>query len=179
MKSSIAKVLITQEQIQDKVKELAAAISKDYRDKDLVVIGVLKGAVIFLGDLVKNIRVPLTLDFIAVSSYGDTTETSGVVRILKDLDENVEGKDVLIVEDIIDTGLTLSYLIGNLKSRKTSSVKVCALLDKPYRRKTDVKVDYKGFEIEDEFVVGYGLDFAQRFRNLPEVCVLKPEEYTD
>lgn len=179
MKSSIAKVLITQEQIQDKVKELAAAISKDYKDKDLVVIGVLKGAVIFLGDLVKNIRVPLTLDFIAVSSYGDTTETSGVVRILKDLDENVEGKDVLIVEDIIDTGLTLSYLIGNLKSRKTSSVKVCALLDKPYRRKTDVKVDYKGFEIEDEFVVGYGLDFAQRFRNLPEVCVLKPEEYTD
>ncbi len=179
MESSIAKVLINEGQIQDKVKELAAAISKDYIGKELVVIGVLKGAVIFLGDLVKNINIPLTLDFIAVSSYGDTTETSGVVRILKDLDDNIEGKDVLIVEDIIDTGLTLGYLIGNLKSRKAGSVKVCTLLDKPYRRKTNVKVDYKGFEIEDEFVVGYGLDFAQKFRNLPEICVLKPEEYAD
>lgn len=177
MRDSIERVLITQNQIQDKVKELAKVITRDYRGKDLVVVGVLKGAVIFMGDLVKNIKVPLMLDFMAVSSYGNTTETSGVVRILKDLDNNIENMDVLIVEDIIDTGLTLGYLIENLKSRGANSIKVCTLLDKPYRRKTDVKVEYKGFEIEDEFVVGYGLDFAEKFRNLPEICVLKPKEY--
>ncbi|HZX46607.1 MAG TPA: hypoxanthine phosphoribosyltransferase [Clostridia bacterium] len=177
MRNSIKRVLIDQKSIQEKVKELAADISRDYRDKKLVIVGVLKGAVVFLGDLVKNIDVPLILDFIAVSSYGNTTETSGVVRILKDLDNSIEGMDVLIVEDIIDSGLTLCYLKENLKSRGANSIKICALLDKPYRRKADVKVDYKGFEIEDEFVVGYGLDFAERFRNLPEICVLKPEEY--
>lgn len=177
MRDSIERVLITQNQIQDKVKELAKVITRDYRGKDLVVVGVLKGAVIFMGDLVKNIKVPLMLDFMAVSSYGNTTETSGVVRILKDLDNNIENMDVLVVEDIIDTGLTLGYLIENLKSRGANSIKVCTLLDKPYRRKTDVKVEYKGFEIEDEFVVGYGLDFAEKFRNLPEICVLKPKEY--
>ena len=177
MRDSIERVLITKEQIQDKVKELAADISKDYREKNLVIVGVLKGAVVFMGDLVKNIDVPLMLDFIAVSSYGNTTETSGVVRILKDLDNSIEGMDVLIVEDIIDSGLTLYYLQENLRTRGASSISICTLLDKPYRRKANVKVDYKGFEIEDEFVVGYGLDFAERFRNLPEICVLKPEEY--
>jgi hypoxanthine phosphoribosyltransferase len=177
MRNSIERVLIDRQQIQDKVKALAEEISRDYRGKDLVIVGVLKGAVVFLGDLIKNINVPLVLDFIAVSSYGNTTETSGVVRILKDLDHSIEGMDVLIVEDIIDSGLTLCYLKDNLKSRGANSIKICTLLDKPYRRKADVKVDYKGFEIEDEFVVGYGLDFAERFRNLPEICVLKPEEY--
>lgn len=179
MRNSIERVLIDQKSIQDKVKELAADISRDYRGKKLVIVGVLKGAVVFLGDLVKNINVPLMLDFIAVSSYGNTTETSGVVRILKDLDNSIEGMDVLIVEDIIDSGLTLCYLKENLRSRGANSIKICTLLDKPYRRKADVKVDYKGFEIEDEFVVGYGLDFAERFRNLPEICVLKPEEYNN
>lgn len=177
MRNSIERVLIDRQQIQDKVKALAEEISRDYRGKNLVIVGVLKGAVVFLGDLIKNINVPLVLDFIAVSSYGNTTETSGVVRILKDLDHSIEGMDVLIVEDIIDSGLTLCYLKDNLKSRGADSIKICTLLDKPYRRKADVKVDYKGFEIEDEFVVGYGLDFAERFRNLPEICVLKPEEY--
>jgi hypoxanthine phosphoribosyltransferase len=177
MRNSIERVLIDRQQIQDKVKALAEEISRDYRGKNLVIVGVLKGAVVFLGDLIKNINVPLVLDFIAVSSYGNTTETSGVVRILKDLDHSIEGMDVLIVEDIIDSGLTLCYLKDNLKSRGANSIKICTLLDKPYRRKADVKVDYKGFEIEDEFVVGYGLDFAERFRNLPEICVLKPEEY--
>ncbi|MGI6703909.1 MAG: hypoxanthine phosphoribosyltransferase [Clostridia bacterium] len=177
MRDSIERVLITQQQIEHKIEELAADISRDYRGKNLVIVGVLKGAVVFLGDLVKKIDIPLTLDFIAVSSYGNTTETSGVVRILKDLDNSIEGMDVLIVEDIIDSGLTLNYLQENLRSRGASSIRICTLLDKPYRRKADVKVDYKGFEIEDEFVVGYGLDFAERFRNLPEICVLKPEEY--
>ena len=178
MRDSIERVLITQQQIEHKIEELAADISRDYRGKNLVIVGVLKGAVVFLGDLVKKIDIPLTLDFIAVSSYGNTTETSGVVRILKDLDNSIEGMDVLIVEDIIDSGLTLNYLQENLRSRGASSIRICTLLDKPYRRKADVKVDYKGFEIEDEFVVGYGLDFAERFRNLPEICVLKPENTT-
>jgi hypoxanthine phosphoribosyltransferase len=177
MLNSIEKVLIDRKQIQDKVKELAARISEDYRGKDLVIVGVLKGAVLFMADLVKNIDIPLTIDFIAVSSYGNATETSGVVRILKDLDNSIKGMDVLIVEDIIDSGLTMCYLQDNLRSRGPSSIKVCTLLDKPYRRKANVEVDYLGFVVEDEFVVGYGLDFAERFRNLPEICVLKPEEY--
>jgi hypoxanthine phosphoribosyltransferase len=177
MKNSIERVLIDRQRIQDKVRELAARISEDYRGKDLVIIGVLKGAVLFMADLVKNVNIPLTIDFIAVSSYGNATETSGVVRILKDLDNSIKGMDVLIVEDIIDSGLTMRYLVDNLKSRGPGSIKVCTLLDKPYRRKTDVEADYLGFVIEDEFVVGYGLDFAERFRNLPEICVLKPDEY--
>lgn len=177
MRNKIKRVLISEEEIQKKVKELGARITEDYKDKNLVVVGVLKGAIIFLADLVKSITIPLTLDFMAVSSYGSSTETSGVVRILKDLDSSIEGMDVLIVEDIIDSGLTLSYLYENLKSRGPNSIKICALLDKPERRKVDVKADYIGFTIDDEFVVGYGLDFAEKYRNLPEICVLKPEAY--
>lgn len=177
MVGKIKKVLITEHEIQEKVKELGDMITRDYKGKDLVVVGVLKGAVLFLGDLVKNIKLPLVMDFIAVSSYGNATQTSGVVRILKDLDNTIEGMDVLIVEDIVDSGLTLNYLLENLKSRGPKSIKICALLDKPVRRKADVKVDYAGFAIEDEFVVGYGLDFSEKYRNLPEICVLRPEEY--
>jgi hypoxanthine phosphoribosyltransferase len=177
MRDSIQKVLISEKQIRERVKELGREISKDYEGKDLVVVGVLKGAILFLGDLVKNITVPLTMDFIAVSSYGNSTTTSGVVRILKDLDNSIENMDVLIVEDIIDSGLTLCYLYENLRSRGPNSIKICTLLDKPERRKVDVKVDYTGFVIEDEFVVGYGLDFAEKYRNLPEICILRPEVY--
>ncbi|MBA1334609.1 MAG: Hypoxanthine-guanine phosphoribosyltransferase [Firmicutes bacterium] len=177
MRNSIKEVLISEKEIQERVKELGQEITRDYKGKDLVVVGVLKGAVLFLGDLVKNISMPLTIDFIAVSSYGNSTTTSGVVRILKDLDNSIEGMDVLVVEDIIDSGLTLSYLYENLKSRGPNSVKICTLLDKPERRKVNVKVDYIGFVIEDEFVVGYGLDYAEKYRNLPEVCILKPEIY--
>lgn len=177
MRNSIKAVLIGEKEIQERSKELGQEITRDYKDKNLVVVGVLKGAVLFLGDLVRNIDIPLTIDFIAVSSYGNSTTTSGVVRILKDLDNSIEGMDVLVVEDIIDSGLTLSYLYENLKSRGPNSVKICTLLDKPERRKVNVKVDYTGFAIKDEFVVGYGLDYAEKYRNLPEVCVLKPEVY--
>ncbi len=137
----------------------------------------LKGAVVFMADLIRHIDIPLNIDFMAVSSYGSSTESSGVVRILKDLDETVEGKDILIVEDIIDSGLTLSYMCDILRSRKPNSIKICTLLDKPSRRKIDLKVDYTGFEIPDYFVVGYGLDYAEKYRNLPDICVLKPEVY--
>jgi hypoxanthine phosphoribosyltransferase len=177
MKDCAIRVLISRDRIGKRVEELGRQISEDYNGKKLVVIGVLKGAVIFLGDLVKNISQPLTMDFIAVSSYGNSTTTSGVVRILKDLDNSIEGMDVLIVEDIIDSGLTLCYLYENLKSRGPNSIKICTLLDKPERRKVDVKVDYTGFVIEDEFVVGYGLDYAEKYRNLPDICILdsKPQ----
>ncbi|MTI46498.1 hypoxanthine phosphoribosyltransferase [Sporosalibacterium faouarense] len=177
MKDYIKKILITSEEIESKVKELANGITNDYKDKDLVVIGVLKGAAVFMSDLIKYIDVPLTMDFIAVSSYGRSTESSGVVKMIKDLEESIEGKDVLIVEDIIDTGLTLSYLIENLKSRGPRSVRICTLLDKPERRKVDVKVDYMGFKIPDEFVVGYGIDFAENYRNSPFISVVKEECY--
>lgn len=177
MKQDIRQILIETDELQKRIKELGQEITKDYEDKDLVVICVLKGAVLFMSDLCKNIDLPLNMDFMAVSSYGSSTQSSGVVRILKDLDSSIEGKDVLIVEDIIDTGLTLSYLVENLKSRGPKSVKICTLLDKPERRKVDVKVDYIGFTIPDDFVVGYGLDFNEKYRNLPYVCVLKEEVY--
>ena len=177
MKEDIKQVLITKEEIQDKVKELGRQISQDYKGKNLVLIGVLKGAFVFLADLIRNIDIPVKVDFMAVSSYGTSTTSSGVVRILKDLDSTIEGKDILIVEDIIDTGLTLSYLIGNLKSRGANSVGVCALLDKPERRKVDVKMNYKGFDIPDEFIVGYGLDYSESYRNLDEIYILKEEAY--
>ncbi|WP_069650623.1 hypoxanthine phosphoribosyltransferase [Caloranaerobacter ferrireducens] len=177
MKQDIRQILIETDELQKRIKELGQEITKDYKDKDLVVICVLKGAVMFMSDLCKNIDLPLNMDFMAVSSYGSSTQSSGVVRILKDLDSSIEGKDVLIVEDIIDTGLTLSYLVENLKSRGPRSVKICTLLDKPERRKAKVKVDYIGFTIPDEFVVGYGLDFNEKYRNLPYVCVLKEEVY--
>ncbi|KNF07821.1 hypoxanthine phosphoribosyltransferase Hpt [Gottschalkia purinilytica] len=178
MQKDIEKVLVSKEQLEEKTKEIGKQISEDYKGKKLVLIGVLKGAFVFLGDLVRNIDIPLEIDFMAVSSYGNSTESSGVVRILKDLDLTIEGKDILIVEDIIDTGLTLSYLVSNLKSRGANSVKICTLLDKPERRKIDVELKYKGFDIPDEFVVGYGIDFSEGYRNLPDVCILKEETYS-
>lgn len=178
MKNDIKEVLISKEEIEAKLKEMGTQISKDYEGKDLLLIGVLKGAFIFLADLMRTIDIPVEVDFMAVSSYGSSTESSGVVRILKDLDAEIEGKDVLVVEDIIDTGLTLSYLIGNLKSRGANSVSVCTLLDKPERRKADVGLKYKGFDIPDKFIVGYGLDYAQKYRNLDQIYILKEEAYS-
>jgi len=175
--SQIEKVLISREEISQKVKELGQQIGKDYEGKDLLVVCILKGAILFMADLIREIDCPLSTDFMAVSSYGDSTKSSGAVMILKDLESNVKGRHVLIVEDIIDTGLTLKYLIENLKARKPASIKICTLLDKPDRRKVKINVDYTGFVIPDEFVVGYGLDFAEKYRNLPDVCVLKPETY--
>jgi hypoxanthine phosphoribosyltransferase len=169
------KVLIDEQKIKGRVEELGTQIAADYSDKDLVVIGILKGAVLFMADLIKKIDIPLSIDFMAVSSYGKSTRSSGVVRILKDLDEEIEGKDVLIVEDIVDTGLTLKFLAENILSRNPKSLKVCCLLDKPSRRKVSVSVDYVGFEIPDEFVVGYGLDYAQKHRNIPYIGVIEKD----
>ena len=177
MDSILKEILVSEDDINKRVVELGEMITKDYIDKDLVVIGILKGAVIFMSELVKNIKLPITMDFMAVSSYGKSTVSTGEVRIIKDLDFSVEGKELLVVEDIIDTGLTLSYLIDNLKKRGANSVKVCTLLDKPDRRTVGVEVDYLGFEIPDEFVVGSGLDYAERYRNLPYVGALKEEVY--
>ena len=165
-------VLLTAEQIGQKVEQLGRRITAEYEGKPLALIVILKGAAIFAADLARAIRLPLSIDFMALSSYGQSTRSSGVVRIQKDLDNPVEGKHVLIVEDIVDTGLTLNYLYGHLKARGPLSVKICALLDKPERRKVAVPLHYKGFEIPDEFVVGYGLDFSERYRNLPDVCRL-------
>lgn len=177
MDRDIQKVLISEDQIKERIRQMGEQITEDYRDGSLVMVGILRGAVIFYGDLAKAIKIHLNMDFMAVSSYGSGTKSSGVVRIIHDLEENIEGKDVLIVEDIIDTGLTLHYLIKNLKSRKPRSVKICCLLDKPSRRKSPVKPDYVGYEVPDEFVVGYGLDYNEKYRNLPYIGVLKPEAY--
>jgi len=175
--NDLEQILISKEDIADRVKELGAEITEDYKDCDLVVVGILKGALMFMADLIRHIKIPVLMDFAVVSSYGASTETSGVVRILKDLDQPIEGKHVLIVEDIIDSGLTMHYLVRNLEARKPASVKVCTLLDKPSRRKVDIKPDYCGFSIPDKFVVGYGLDYAEYYRNLPQVGVLKEEVY--
>ncbi len=180
LNNDIERVLISEKQLKEKVEQLGKKISSDYKDSNnFLMVGVLKGAVVFMSDLIRYVNLPLQIDFMAVSSYGTSTESSGVVRILKDLDESVEGKDVLIVEDIIDSGLTLSYMYNILKSRKPASIKICALLDKPSRRKVKLDVDYLGFEIPDYFVVGYGLDYAGKYRNLRDICVLKPEIYQD
>jgi len=170
----VGEVLLSKEKIAERVASLGKKLSQDYAGQELVVVGVLKGAVLFLSDLVRQVdrEVHLHFDFISVSSYGDSTVSSGIVKINKDLDLDIRGKHVLIVEDIIDTGLTLSYLIKLLEEREPLSVKTCVLLDKPERRKVPVPVDYRGFEIPDEFVVGYGLDYAGRWRNLDEVFVL-------
>lgn len=168
------KILLPEEEIRARVAGLGAEISKDYAGKELLVVGILKGAMIFLADLVRSITVPTCFDFMAVSSYGSSTKSSGVVRILKDLDHSIEGRHVLIVEDIIDTGLTLNYLVDNLKSRGPASLKICTLLDKPSRREAPVEIHYNGFSIPDEFVVGYGLDYNERYRNLPYIMVLSP-----
>ncbi len=178
MKNDILNILITEDELKKKIKELGEIITKDYKDKDIMLIGVLKGCVLFLSDLAREIDLPLSMDFMVVSSYGTSTKSSGVVRIIKDLEKDITGKDILIVEDIVDTGLTLNYLVDYLKSRNANSVKVCALLEKPDRRIANVKMDYVGFHIPDEFVVGYGLDYNEIYRNLPFVCVLKPEIYS-
>ena len=177
MEDIIKEVLVTEEEIIKRAKELGAEITRDYRDKDLMIIGILKGAVIFMSELVRNIDMSVTIDFMGVSSYGKSAISTGEVKIIKDLDFSVIGKDVLIVDDIIDTGYTLNYLTDNLKKRGANSVKICTLLDKPERRKVDVPVNYLGFEIPDEFVVGWGLDYAEQYRNLPFVAALKEEVY--
>jgi hypoxanthine phosphoribosyltransferase len=166
-------VLLDSQTIQKRIRELGAQITGDYRDKSPHLIGILKGATIFHADLVRAIDLPVSFDFIAVSSYGASVQSSGEVRILKDLDESLEGKDVLLVEDILDTGLTVHYLLQNLRSRNPKSLRVAALLNKPSRRQIEVKADYIGFEIGDPFVVGYGLDYDQRFRNLPDIRILE------
>lgn len=178
MQNDIKEILITEDQIKARTKELGKQITECYKGRELVVVGVLKGCVVFLSDLIREIKLPLTIDFMVVSSYGNSTKSSGVVRIIKDLEKDIQGKDVLIVEDIVDSGLTLSYLIDYLKTRNANSVKVCSLLDKPERRIAQVDLDYVGFHIPDEFVIGYGLDYAEVYRNLPFVGVLKPEIYT-
>lgn len=178
MENDAGEVLISQEQIREKTRELGRRIGKDYEGKNPLLICVLKGGLMFLADLMREIRMPLEIDFMAVSSYGDATESSGVVRILMDLDRNIRGRHVLIVEDIIDTGRTLNYIIENLRTRGPASIKICTLLNKPARRVLEIPVDYVGFEIPDRFVIGYGLDYGEIYRNLPFVGVLKPELYS-
>ena len=172
LEQAVSDVLIDAETLQRRIAELGADISADYVGRDLLLVGVLKGAVFFLSDLMRRLTVPCEIDFMAISSYGASTDSSGIVRILKDLDINIEGRHVLVVEDIIDSGLTLSYLMRNLEAREPASLEVCALLTKPERREIDVPVRYTGFEIPNRFVIGYGLDFAERYRNLPYVAVL-------
>ncbi|WP_409272987.1 hypoxanthine phosphoribosyltransferase [Neobacillus sp. SCS-31] len=177
MRNDIEKILVTEEEIQEKIKELGARLTEDYRDKFPLAIGVLKGAMPFMGDLLKKMDCYLEMDFMDVSSYGNSTVSSGEVKILKDLDTSVEGRDLLIIEDIIDSGLTLSYLVELFRYRKANSIKIVTLLDKPTGRKVDISADYVGFEVPDAFVVGYGLDYIERYRNLPYIGVLKPEVY--
>jgi hypoxanthine phosphoribosyltransferase len=173
----IEEILITEERLQARIRELAQTVAADYAGRDLLLIGILKGAVMFMVDLARHLDMPLEMDFMAISSYGNSTESSGVVRILKDLEASIEGKDVLIVEDIIDTGLTLQYLLDSLQRRNPASLRVCALLDKEKPRPKIMDPYYTGFRIPDRFVVGYGLDYAQHYRNLPYVGVLKPTIY--
>ena len=175
LEAGVGEVLIEEDALQERVASLGQELSSDYSGRDLLLIGVLKGAVFFMADLMRHITVPCEVDFMAISSYGASTDSSGVVRILKDLDINIEGRHVLVVEDIIDSGLTLSYLMRNLEARSPASLEICALLTKPDRREMDVPVRYIGFEIPDRFVIGYGLDFAERYRNLPYVAVLSDE----
>lgn len=177
MERDMKEILISEGQIQSRIKELGEKLTRDYRDKDLLLVGILKGAIPFLADLMQAIDLPLSYDTMAVSSYGASTKSSGTVRILKDIDSSIEGRDVLIVEDIVDTGLTLQYLLEILHSRRPRSVKTCTLLDKPSRRKVAIEPDYNGFQVADVFVVGYGLDYAEIYRNLPYIGVLKEEVY--
>ena len=172
---NVGEILVQPDELAHRVSELAEQISADYAGKNVLLIGVLKGAVFFLADLMRKLDVDCEVDFMAVSSYGSSTDSSGVVRILKDLDINVAGRDVLVVEDIIDSGLTLSYLMRTLRARQPASLEVCALLTKPDRREVDMPIRYVGFEIPNRFVIGYGLDFAERYRNLPYVAVLHPD----
>jgi hypoxanthine phosphoribosyltransferase len=175
LSAAVSEILIDEETLHGRIAELGAQISDDYRGEDLLLIGVLKGAIFFMADLMRSIDIPCEVDFMAISSYGAGIDSSGVVRILKDLDVSIESRNVLVVEDIIDSGLTLSYLLRNLEAREPASLEVCALLTKPERRENDVVCRYVGFEIPNRFVIGYGLDFAERYRNLPFVGVLRDE----
>ena len=175
LSAAVSETLIDEEALHGRIRELGAQISEDYRGEDLLLIGVLKGAIFFMADLMRSIDIPCEVDFMAISSYGAGIDSSGVVRILKDLDVSIEGRNVLVVEDIIDSGLTLSYLLLSHQSREPASLEVCALLTKPERRENDVACRYVGFEIPNRFVIGYGLDFAERYRNLPFVGVLRDE----
>ena len=174
--ADIGEILVQEGDLGRRVRELGEEISRDYEGRDLFLVGVLKGAVFFLSDLMRYLDVPCEVDFMAVSSYGSSTDSSGIVRILKDLDAPIQGREVLIVEDIVDSGLTLSYLLRTLNAREPASLEVCALLTKPERRKVDLPIRYVGFEIPNRFVIGYGLDHAERFRNLPFVAVLQEAE---
>ncbi len=179
MKNDMLKTLYSKQDLEETVARLGREITKDYQGKTPVLVAVLKGAFIFMADLVRAIEIPCTVDFMVVSSYGKSTQTSGSVKIIKDLDTNIEGKDVIIVEDILDSGITLSNLIRILNQRHPASIKICTLFDKPARHKVDIQVDYNGLEVPDEFIVGYGLDYAEIYRNYPEIAVLKPEVYED
>lgn len=178
MKDDIEEILLPEKDLQKAVKKLGKQISADYEGKNLMLVAVLKGSVIFMADLMRAITIPVSIDFMSVSSYGAGVKSSGVVKIIKDLDHDLTGYDVLIVEDILDSGLTLSYLTNVLRQRNVSSIKICTLLDKPERRKVDIKPDYACFVVPDKFVVGYGLDYDQKYRNLPYVGVVKPEVYS-
>ena len=175
----ISTILLTHEQLQKRAAELGAAISADFAGKDPIFVGVLKGCFVFMADLMRYVNIPCSVDFMAVSSYGSGTSTTGAVKINKDLNQNIEGRDIILVEDILDSGVTLHYLTQYLEVRKPSSITIATLMDKPSRRKAPVYAKYSGFEIPDAFVVGYGLDYAERYRNLPYVGVLKPEVYSD
>ena len=177
MNRDIDRILVSEQQLKDKVAELGAAISREYDGHDLLLVSILKGAVVFMADLMRAISIPCGIDFMVVSSYGSGSTTSGLVKIVKDLDQDLTGKDVLIVEDILDTGITLSHLVPMLKMRNPGSVRICTILSKPSRRRANIEPDYLGFDVPDEFVVGYGLDYAETYRNLPYVGVLKPEIY--
>ncbi len=180
MHKDVLKILVSEEELKAKVEELGQKITEDYKDsKKLILVGILRGSVVFMADLMRNIKVDCTIDFMSVSSYGSGVKTSGVVRIVKDLDKNIEGSDVLIVEDILDSGKTLSYLKELLSDRGPASIKIVTLLDKPERREAEVEADYIGFSVPNEFVVGYGLDYNEGYRNLPYVGVLKPEVYSE
>ena len=177
MMGDVSEVLITSEQITEKVREMGGRITQDYAGERLLLVGVLRGAVVVMGDLMRCINLPCEIDFMDISSYGSGTSSSGVVRILKDLEEDITGRHVLLVEDIVDTGLTLSYLVRSLLARKPASLEICALLTKPTRRRAELDVKYLGFEVPDEFVVGYGLDYAGAYRNLPDICILNEEVF--
>lgn len=177
MLNNIESVLISEEQLNERIVQLGQQITEDYKDSDLVVVGILKGANIFMSDLVRKINLPLRMDFMVVSSYGNAAVSSGVVQIVKDLDFDIEGKDILLIEDIVDTGLTLSYLTEYLNNRKARSVKICSLLTKPARREQHVDIHYLGFEVPDSFIIGYGIDYAECYRNLPYIGTLKPSAY--
>jgi hypoxanthine phosphoribosyltransferase len=173
----VEEVLLTGDEVQARVVELGAQLAADYKGRDPVLVSVLKGSIIFLADLVRAMPIPLSIDLMEVSSYGASTETSGQVRILKDLSSSIEGREVIVVEDIIDTGLTLNYLLRYLHDKGPASIRICCLLDKPARRLAPIEIDYRGFTIPDRFVIGYGLDYGERYRNLPYVGVLRPSVY--